>query len=133
MPSLMLLADQALWRSLWDKLSGIEMDLQTDIDGIRAKVATLEAARDRTTVAGVKAEIQAEIDQWILIHAHVLLSTRFASPEKALEDLAPEKPVASPRTDPVHQVSSVKRWIVIAFTLGVIVGTVALWLLLRVK
>ncbi|MBB5057392.1 hypothetical protein HDF16_002077 [Granulicella aggregans] len=124
------MADQALRRSLWDKLSAIDMDLQTDIDGIRTKVATLEAARDRTTVAGVKAEIQAEIDQWILIHAHVLLSTRFASPEKALEDLAPEKPAASPRTGPVHEISNVKRWIVIAFTLGVIAGAISLWLLL---
>lgn len=109
------------------------MDLQTDIDGIRTKVATLEAARDRTIAADVKAEIQAEIDQWILIHAHVLLSTRFASSERSLEDTVPRKPAADLRTGFVHDLSNVRRWMVIAFTLGVIVGSIALWLLLRVK
>ena|ERR1700677_71964 len=131
------------------------MEHQTDIDGIRAKIATLEADRDRSRAADVKSNIQAEIDNWILIHAHVLLSTRFAGPEKARADLAPEQTVADPRRGFVHDVVSAikhvltparqndhgdtgmlltaKQLIVIAFTLGVIVGAVAVWFLLRLK
>lgn len=114
------------------------MDQQTDIDGIRAKIATLEADRDRTAADDVKANIQAEIDTWILIHAHVLLSTRYDSPETAAELARTRKneesaPARQPKHSGLRMLFSVKQLIVVSFTLGAIVGAASVWLVSLAK
>ncbi|RXH58947.1 hypothetical protein GRAN_2257 [Granulicella sibirica] len=109
------------------------MDLQTDIDEIRAKIAALEVDRDRCTSPDVKANIQSEIERWIRIHAHVLLSTRFANPDVEGADLAPEEPVREPRSGVVRDLVTARRRFVIVFALGLMVGAAVLWLFLRAR